>query len=128
MLRISVQRLLLQLRMMFRSAENHLQSDNSLLFACMDPPLIESVLVAENELIDLGAFEKQENQCKITWLGQHLANLPCDPSIGKMLIYGTLLHCISTISAIAACVTLKDPFIPSNDPEILNKVAISKSL
>lgn len=125
MLRISVQRLLLQLRMMFRDDNN--QNDNSLLFACMDPPLIESVIAGENELINLGAFQKKNDKCEITWLGQHLANLPCDPSIGKMLVYGTLLQCISTISAIAACITLKDPFISTNDPEVLNKIGNIKS-
>mmetsp|Transcript_7426 Transcript_7426/g.7854 ORF Transcript_7426/g.7854 Transcript_7426/m.7854 type:complete len:422 (+) Transcript_7426:1-1266(+) len=97
-----------------------------LLYSCMDPPLRESVIAAENELMTLGALKSKDNGCEITSLGQHLSNLPCDPCIGKMLVYGSLLQCISTVSAIAACMTLKDPFLSSNDSEMTNKINSAK--
>lgn len=124
MLRISVQRLLLQLQMMFKDS-NQL-NNYLLLYSCMDPPLRESVIAAENELMTLGALKSKDNGCEITSLGQHLSNLPCDPCIGKMLVYGSLLQCISTVSAIAACMTLKDPFLSSNDSEMTNKINSAK--
>ena len=82
--------------------------DNSILFSCLDAPSEESVSAAESALTRLGAIDAQN--C-ITWLGQHLAQIPCNPSIGKMLIYGSILQCVSPVSAIAACMTVNDPFI-----------------
>jgi HrpA-like RNA helicase len=88
--------------------------DNSVLYACLDPPSEESVSAAESALTRLGALD-DDNQRRITWLGQHLAQIPCDPSVGKMLIYGSILQCVSTVSTVAACIALGDPFVvPSN--------------
>lgn len=91
--------------------------DNSILFSCLDAPSEESVLAAESALTRLGALDAQ-NRGLITWLGQHLAQIPCDPSIGKMLIYGSILQCVSPVSAIAACMTVNDPFIVPSDSKV----------
>ncbi len=57
------------------------------------------------ELIAVGAIEvtpdananksrnKDDGALKITALGQHLAKLPCDVRLGKLLIYSALLSC-----------------------------------
>ena len=38
----------------------------------------------------------------LTPLGQHLTRMPCDPRIGKMLLYGALLRCLDPVLTIAA--------------------------
>ena len=38
----------------------------------------------------------------LTPLGQHLTRMPCDPRIGKMLLYGCLLRCLDPVLTIAA--------------------------
>jgi HrpA-like RNA helicase len=91
--------------------------DNSVLYSCLDPPSEESVSAAESALTRLGALDSQKRG-QITWLGQHLAQIPCDPSVGKMLIYGSILQCISTVSAVAACITVKDPFVVPSDSKV----------
>ena len=47
---------------------------------------------------------------QITPLGYHLATLPVNPKIGKLILYGTLLCCIDPILTIAAALSSKSPF------------------
>ena len=46
----------------------------------------------------------------MTPLGFHLALLPIDPRLGKMLIYASIFSCIDPILTIAASMSLKSPF------------------
>jgi HrpA-like RNA helicase len=125
MLRISLDRLILQLRFMFQGPGS---IDNSVLYSCMDPPSEDRVLAAETILTRLGALHSSTNKRgHITWLGQHLAQLPCDPCLGKMLIYGSILQCVSTVSAIAACIATRDPFNSSASSES-KEMSLSLSL
>lgn len=41
---------------------------------------------------------------RLTSLGRHLVQMPCDPRIGKMLIYGAMLRCLDPILTVAAAV------------------------
>ncbi|MCO5602446.1 hypothetical protein L7F22_056578 [Adiantum nelumboides] len=43
--------------------------------------------------------------------GIHLANLPVDPRIGKMLIFGAIFSCLDPVLSIAAGLTVRDPFV-----------------
>jgi HrpA-like RNA helicase len=53
---------------------------------------------------------------KLTSLGRHLARLPVDVRVGKMLIYGALFLCIEPIVTIAACLSAsKSVFVSSLD-------------
>ena len=76
--------------------------------SCMDfliqapqPPDEESVRTALDTLYDVGAIERKaqdsantkQSEC-LTPLGKHLARLPVDVRLGKMLIFGALFHCI----------------------------------
>ncbi|CAJ1395199.1 unnamed protein product [Effrenium voratum] len=49
----------------------------------------------------------------LTPLGFHLAHMPVDVRIGKMLIYGSLCKCLAPILTIAACLSQRSPFIRS---------------
>ena len=72
-----------------------------LLKDCLDPPKAEAVESALEMLAEIGACScTRTNKLKkynITALGWHLARLPVDVRIGKMLIFGTILRCIDPI-------------------------------
>jgi HrpA-like RNA helicase len=48
----------------------------------------ESIASAIKTLRQIGALDEKEN---LTSLGQHLAALPVDVRVGKMLLYGAVL-------------------------------------
>ena len=63
--------------------------------------------VSVNKLQEIKALDAQQ---ELTPLGLHLANLPLDAGLGKMLVYGTILGCIEPILTIAAGLSTKSPF------------------
>lgn len=62
-----------------------------------------------NLLRKIGACEL--NEPKLTPLGQHLAALPVNVKIGKMLIFGAIFGCLDPVATLAAVMTEKSPFI-----------------
>ena len=48
---------------------------------------------------------------RLTPLGHHLAALPVDCRVAKMLVYGAMLSCLSPTLTIAACLSYKSPFL-----------------
>ena len=88
----------------------------------LQPPSNDAVRSALNVLEDIGAITTYEsskcattasNCCEsLTSLGNHLAKLPVDARIGKMLIFGALLRCMDSILTIAAFLSApKSPFL-----------------
>lgn len=74
-------------------------------------------LLIPNGLQDLGAIKASGEDFTLgalgvdmTPLGFHLALLPIDPRLGKMLIYASIFSCIDPILTIAASMSLKSPF------------------
>ena len=59
-------------------------------------------------LKQIGALNEKEN---LTALGQHLATLPVDVRVGKMLLYGAVLGCLSPVLTIAAVLGGRAPFV-----------------
>jgi ATP-dependent RNA helicase DHX36 len=53
-------------------------------------------------------LDKQE---ELTPLGVHLARLPVEPHIGKMILFGALFCCLDPVLTIAASLSFKDPFV-----------------
>ncbi|NXD25237.1 DHX36 helicase, partial [Spelaeornis formosus] len=74
----------------------------------MDPPSCDAVLLAINHLMELNALDRQE---ELTPLGVHLARLPVEPHIGKMILFGALFCCLDPVLTIAASLSFKDPFV-----------------
>ncbi|XP_044030084.1 ATP-dependent RNA helicase DHX29 [Siniperca chuatsi] len=94
-------------------------SPEDFLSRALDPPLPQSVSNAVNLLRKIGACHP--NNHLLTPLGQHLASLPVNVKIGKMLIYGAILGCLEPIATIAAAITEKSPFsTPMNRKEEAN--------
>ncbi|KAK3266651.1 hypothetical protein CYMTET_24741 [Cymbomonas tetramitiformis] len=71
-------------------------------------PLEELVLFLAMEVL-LGTSGSK--RLLLTPLGFHLAHLPVDPHIGKLLLYGAILKCSSQTLTMAACLSAKSPFV-----------------
>ncbi|KFP28839.1 putative ATP-dependent RNA helicase DHX36, partial [Colius striatus] len=80
----------------------------SFLSKLMDPPSRDAVMLAINHLMELNALDRQE---ELTPLGVHLARLPVEPHIGKMILFGALFCCLDPVLTIAASLSFKDPFV-----------------
>jgi len=74
----------------------------------MEAPQELTVQQALQLLQVVGAIDKQEN---LTTLGRALALIPLNPRIGKMLIYGSLYHCLDPVLTIASGLSYRDPFV-----------------
>ncbi|KAJ7420367.1 ATP-dependent RNA helicase DHX36 [Willisornis vidua] len=74
----------------------------------MDPPSHDAVTLAINHLMELNALDRLE---ELTPLGVHLARLPVEPHIGKMILFGALFCCLDPVLTIAASLSFKDPFV-----------------
>ena len=78
----------------------------------VEPPAAGTVAVALQTLREVGAMDDEE---ELTPLGHHLAALPVDVRVGKMLVFGALLRCLDPVLTIAACLSNKSPFASSMD-------------
>lgn len=93
-----------------------LGSPADFLARAIEPPPPEAITTAVKNLREIDALRKQKDldtkevSYYLTPLGFHLANLPCDARIGKMLIIGSILGCLEPILTIAACLSYKSPF------------------
>ncbi|GBG82962.1 hypothetical protein CBR_g36488 [Chara braunii] len=74
----------------------------------MQPPEALAVKNAIELLVTIGALDSAE---ELTSLGRHLAALPVDPRIGKLLLMGVIFSCLSPVLTIAAGLAYKDPFV-----------------
>ncbi|KAJ8631029.1 hypothetical protein MRB53_024352 [Persea americana] len=84
----------------------------SFLLKAIEPPRKEAITSAISTLYEVGAIEGEE---ELTPLGFHLAKLPVDVLIGKMMLYGGIFGCLSPILSIAAFLSYKSPFVYPKD-------------
>lgn len=74
----------------------------------IEPPAAESLDAAKHRLQDLGALTPEE---MLTPLGYHLACLPVDVRIGKLMLFGAIFRCLDPALTIAASLAFKSPFV-----------------
>lgn len=74
----------------------------------IEPPAMGSLDAAKQRLQDLGALTADE---KLTPLGYHLACLPVDVRIGKLMLFGAIFRCLDPALTIAASLAFKSPFV-----------------
>ena len=67
----------------------------------MDPPDSAAIMGALDSLKDVGALD---NKRKLTPLGQHLAYIPIDLRLAKILLYGAIFRCVDPAASIVACI------------------------
>ncbi|WCJ18473.1 RNA helicase family protein [Euphorbia peplus] len=84
----------------------------SFLSKALEPPKDEAMNSAISLLYEVGALEGDE---ELTPLGHHLAKLPVDVLIGKMMVYGAIFGCLSPILSISAFLSYKSPFVYPKD-------------
>ncbi|PCH34268.1 nucleoside triphosphate hydrolase protein [Wolfiporia cocos MD-104 SS10] len=84
----------------------------SFLSRALDPPDIVAMDKALAVLRDLSAIDQNE---EVTPLGRHMAMLPVDLRLGKMLVLGTIFKCLGPVLTIAACLSSKPIFLSPMD-------------
>ncbi|XP_071596127.1 putative ATP-dependent RNA helicase DHX57 isoform X1 [Heliangelus exortis] len=95
------------------------QSLHFVLSRLIEPPRTESLRASKLRLQDLGALTPDE---ELTPLGYHLASLPVDVRIGKLMLFGTIFRCLDPALTIAASLAFKSPFVsPWDKREEANK-------
>ena len=121
MLRVGLEDLVLQILVL------DLGDPAQFLLKAVDPPTNLSIKNALQLLESLGAAECEWHEDQdddnsgaqvstaLTALGYHLATLPVQPRIGKLLIYGALFGCFEDILTIGAAMTSRSPFVSSFD-------------
>jgi len=66
----------------------------------LTPPPRNGLIRAVQDLERMGAIDAESQS--LTPLGKHLARMPCDPKLGKMLIFGAILRCVDPVLTIVA--------------------------
>lgn len=74
----------------------------------MEPPEVNNVDTALERLRDIGALDSEN---ELTALGRHLAALPVDVKIGKLILFGAIFCCLDPVLTIAASLSNKSPFV-----------------
>ena len=80
----------------------------------LDPPSQKSIDAAKESLSSLGAVsgDGPDGTLLLTPLGMHLAGIPAPPSVGKILVMGSLMGCRSAALAMAAGMSAgRSPFL-----------------
>ncbi|KAG7649925.1 DEAD/DEAH box helicase domain [Arabidopsis thaliana x Arabidopsis arenosa] len=89
----------------------------------LEPPSESAINSAILLLHKVGALEGDE---ELTPLGHHLAKLPVNLLIGKMLLYGGIFGCLSPILSIAAFLSCcKSPFVYAKDEQNVDRVKLA---
>jgi HrpA-like RNA helicase len=73
----------------------------------LDPPSQDAIDNALQELQQIGAIDDEE---ELMPLGYHLAALPVNARLAKLLIFGCVLRCIEPVLSIAATLGGRSPF------------------
>uniref|UniRef100_A0A3B4DI49 Putative ATP-dependent RNA helicase DHX57 n=1 Tax=Pygocentrus nattereri TaxID=42514 RepID=A0A3B4DI49_PYGNA len=121
--RIPLEQLCLRIKVLEMFSERTLDSVFSRL---IEPPTSGSLEAAKERLCALGALTEAE--C-LTPLGWHLACLPVDVRIGKLMLLGAIFRCLDPALTIAASLAFKSPFVsPWDKREEANESKLSFSL
>ncbi|ROL53875.1 putative ATP-dependent RNA helicase YTHDC2 [Anabarilius grahami] len=73
-----------------------------------EPPHLHTIKHAVQMLKTIDAMDPWEN---LTELGYHLADLPVEPHLGKMVLCAVVLKCLDPILTIACTLAHRDPFV-----------------
>nr|XP_044993371.1 putative ATP-dependent RNA helicase DHX57 isoform X2 [Jaculus jaculus] len=103
--RVPLEQLCLRIKILEMFSAHSLQSVFSRL---IEPPHADSLRASKIRLRDLGALTPDE---KLTPLGYHLASLPVDVRIGKLMLFGSIFRCLDPALTIAASLAFKSPFV-----------------
>ncbi|KAL1506304.1 hypothetical protein ABEB36_005693 [Hypothenemus hampei] len=114
--RIPLEQLILNIKVLQRFYDRNVAE---VFGSFIEPPSKENIFSAVKRLESVGALDKDEN---LTALGHHLAVLPVDVRIGKLMLYGAIFGCIDAALTMAACLSYKNPFVSPFDKRLANEV------
>ena len=106
--RVPLEELILQIELL------ELGDPTSFLMRALTPPKPNAVRAALQNLVDLSALsidDASTAKVALTPLGFHLASLPLDARLGKMLIFASIFKCLDPVLTIAATMSVKSPFV-----------------
>eukprot|EP01132_Coremiostelium_polycephalum_P004729 gene4729-5903_t len=126
-LRTSLQQLCLHVRLFLSNTSDSL-TISEFLSKAIDPPSPDQVKSSIDELVTINALDDTPKQ-SLTPMGYHLASLPVDVYIGKMLLFGCAFRCLDPILTIAATLSYKTPFLNPPDKKLRphQKFAVDQS-
>ncbi|XP_045484488.1 putative ATP-dependent RNA helicase DHX57 [Pieris rapae] len=103
--RVPLEQLLLKLKILplFQNMSVH-----EVLAKTIEPPEKHNIDGALSRLQDVGALDKG---FQLTALGKHLASLPVDVRIGKLMLFGAIFCCVDSALTMAAFLSHKSPFV-----------------
>ena len=80
-------------------------------FPFIDPPDRRNITDGVNLLRELGALDQGQERAELglTPLGRHLAQLPVDPRLARMVLEGQRNGCATEVMVIAAALSIQDP-------------------
>ncbi|CAO3668843.1 unnamed protein product [Umbelopsis ramanniana] len=103
LLRTPLEQLCLQIKAMGES------DVTKFLQRAIDPPSMQALAQAIVTLKNVSAIDESP-EGKLTALGKHMANIPADLKISKMILFGAVFRCLDPILIIAAIMSFKSPF------------------
>ncbi|KAK3254708.1 hypothetical protein CYMTET_36081, partial [Cymbomonas tetramitiformis] len=105
-LRVPLEQLCLQIKAL------RLGNVAEFLARAIEPPSEAAIRLAVAALQELAAVDSDG---ELTALGHHLAELPVDARIGKMMVYGAIFGCLDPVLTIAAGLSVRNPFVAPID-------------
>lgn len=117
-LRVPLQKLCLQIKAILPGNKRL----NFVVANLLTPPRDEDVVLAIKGLVDMQALCSESED--LTPLGRHLARMPLDASLGKMLIYGAMVGCLGPSLTIAAASQGRGIF--SAKPDLRERASAAK--
>ncbi|KAK9870829.1 hypothetical protein WA026_009793 [Henosepilachna vigintioctopunctata] len=114
--RVPLEQLILNIKLLETFEEKDLKT---VIGSLIEPPSIDSVESSISRLQSVGALDRN---LELTALGHHLAFLPVDVRIGKLILYGAIFSCVDAVLTMAACLSFKSPFLtPFDKKELANE-------
>jgi len=118
--RVPLDRMILRIRILpFFKKKNV----SSVLSNVLEPPAKDAINSALLRLQSVGALYPDH---ALTPLGYHLAQLPVDVRIGKLMLFGAIFRCLDAALTIAACLSYRTPFVsPFRERDAANKARLA---
>jgi len=103
--RVPLEQMLLRIKVLplFRQHDS-----GSVLARLVEPPAKDAVSGASERLRGVGALDQAD---QLTPLGFHLASLPVDVRVGKLMLLGSIFRCLDSALTVAACLSYRSPFV-----------------
>jgi ATP-dependent RNA helicase DHX36 len=110
MLRVPLHEMCLQIKLL-----DLMEGDaRGFLKRAVNPPNESALDTAIQTLRELRAIDAEKDD-RLTALGYHLATLPVDPRLGKILLFGALFRVCEPMLTVAAAMSFRSPFLSPLD-------------